>query len=123
MARYVFFDENGAVSAVGSAPYVPEGAYEVPGNFEASMLATMVLVERPAPPQWTVDGSAYSIEDCPLGTTVKVADQIGGEWLFDYTSETEDETISFTLNDPGTYSIELHFPFPYLPRVIEAIIE
>lgn len=122
MAQYVFFKDDGTVRAVGSKPYVPEGAYQMPDNFSKAMLANMMLVERPEPPNWAVNGNTYTLTDCPQGTTVKVADMIAGEWLRDSTTETEGETVSFQLPDPGTYQIELHYPFPYLSRKTDVVI-
>lgn len=134
MPVFAFFNPDGTVKSTGIAPTVPAGAYEMPANLNPAILSKMKadpetlgteaidLSPRQMSPEFAVSDDTYTLADCPIGTVVKVADMIGGEWLLDMTTALENETVSFTLADPGTYSIEVQFPQPYMPRIQEVVI-
>lgn len=122
MPKYVIFKDDGTIKAAGVGSFPPPAATVLELPLTATAMASMMLVDRPTAPAMVVDGSSYTLPDCVDGTTVRVADQSGGEWLLDQTIVGATVDVVFSLTDPGTYSIEVEFPLPYMPRVTEVVI-
>ncbi|GIT85455.1 hypothetical protein [Roseobacter sp. OBYS 0001] len=115
------------VTSAGSSATVPTGAALAPPDLRPAQLVRLMqdaggaLIERPLSPVVTSAGTFHTIENCPAGTVIEVADISGDEIMAEITSTGQTEVIS--LPDPGEYQIRVAAPLPALPtqrRIIQS---
>lgn len=68
--------------------------------------------QSPAPVQ--VSPGEYVVLDCDEGTVIEVADIVGGELMARVVADADGFSQEFSFPDPGTYSITVTSPTPYL---------
>lgn len=124
MIQYAILSPDGYPLQLGTAPALPEGATELPAGADLTRLARMRFtggswIDRPQP-MAAVDHDAagaaiVTVSGAAPGSRLVVIDVEWGEAIF---TDTFDLAGQWRLPDPGSYSIEIETPLPWLPQVL-----
>lgn len=113
MIKYVFLDNEGYVTSVGTSRVLPEGAIatEIPRSYNKSNLRLLDGVLEEVSDCATINQSesnviVYKHEDA-LEINVVVVDIVNDERI--YEGLLTDTSVSFNLADSGTYQIQCEY--------------
>jgi hypothetical protein len=124
--KYIQLDQNNYVQSVIISKVAPEGNTFIavddhlsPQFLQTAYLVDEVLTARPPAPALVLDQDIYSVDDCPVGTRITIADISNGELIAEVVTDANTANQQFQLVDEGQYQVEVTPPGPWLSETYQ----
>lgn len=117
MIQYAILDEHGCIELAGITDFPPVGHIPLSTKFplwsvEYLMFKDGEWQERPALDDPVITAGGFTLTNCPPGTRGAVFDKLTGVYFGEVLEE--NGVIEIELPDPGTYSVEIETPKPWI---------